>query len=70
MKALNAKIDKVTWPGHADNAPDDADKLSKIALEFLQKEENKRAEKDMRGGQGIGRCRYRTVAGVQEKPAG
>ena len=50
MKALNAKIDKVTWPGHADNAPDDADKLSEIAIEFLQKEENKRAEKNIEVG--------------------
>jgi hypothetical protein len=50
MKALNAKIDKVTWPGYADNAPDDADKLSEIAVEFLQKEENKRAEKNIEVG--------------------
>jgi hypothetical protein len=50
FKALNAKIDKVTLPGHADNAPDDADKLSKIALEFLQQEENKRAEKNIEVG--------------------
>ena len=50
MKALNAKIDKVTWPGHADNAPDDADKLSKIAVKFLQKEENKRAERNIEVG--------------------
>ena len=50
MKALNAKIDKVNWPGKADNAPDDADKLSEIAVEFLQKEENKRAEKNIEVG--------------------
>lgn len=50
MKALNAKIDKATWPGSADNAPDNADKLSKIAVEFLQKEENKRAEKNIEVG--------------------
>jgi hypothetical protein len=50
MKALNAKIDKVTWPDHADNAPDGADKLSEIAVEFLQKEENKRAEKNIEVG--------------------
>ena len=47
MKAMNAKIDKVTLPGHADNAPDDVDKLSEIAVEFLRKEENKRAEKNI-----------------------
>ena len=50
MKALHAKIDKVTWPGHADNAPDDAKKLAKIAVEFLQKEEGKREEKNMEVG--------------------
>jgi hypothetical protein len=50
MKDLNAKIDKVTWPDHADNAPDDADKLTKIAMEFLQKEENKRVEKNWEVG--------------------
>lgn len=50
MKALNAKIDKVTMPSHADNAPDDAKKLSKIAVEFLQKEENKRVKKGMEVG--------------------
>ena len=50
MKALNAKIDKATWPGKADNAPDNAGKLSKIAVEFLQKEENKRAEKNIEVG--------------------
>jgi hypothetical protein len=50
MKALHAKIDKVTWPGHADNAPDDAKKLAKIAVEFLQKEEDKRVEKNMEVG--------------------
>jgi hypothetical protein len=50
MKALNAKIDKVTWRGHADNAPDNAGKLSKIAVEFLQKEENKRAERNIEVG--------------------
>jgi len=50
MKALNAKIDKVTWPGDADNAPGDADKLAEIAVRFLQKEENKRAEKNIEVG--------------------
>ena len=50
MQALNAKIDKVTWSGHADNAPDDADKLSEIGVEFLQKEENKRAAKNIEVG--------------------
>ena len=50
MKALNAKIDKATWPGKADNAPDNAGKLSKIAVEFLQKEENKRAERNIEVG--------------------
>jgi hypothetical protein len=50
MKALNAKIDKVSWPGHADNAPADAGKLSEIAVEFLQKEENKRAQKNIEVG--------------------
>ncbi len=50
MKALNAKIDKVTWPNDADNAPDDAEKLSEIAVRFLQKEENKRAEKNIEVG--------------------
>jgi hypothetical protein len=50
MKALHAKIDKVTWPGNADNAPADAKKLAKIAVEFLQKEEDKRAEKNMEVG--------------------
>ncbi len=50
MKALHAKIDKVTWPGHADNAPDDAKKLAKIAVQFLQKEEAKRSEKNMEVG--------------------
>jgi len=50
MKAMNAKIDKVTLPGHADNAPDDADKLSENAVEFLRKEENKRAEKNLEVG--------------------
>ncbi len=50
MKALNAKIDKVTWPGRADNAPGNADKLSDIAVKFLQKEENKRAQKNIEVG--------------------
>ena len=50
MKALNTKIDKVTWPGYADDVPGDADKLSEIAVEFLQKEENKRAEKNIEAG--------------------
>jgi hypothetical protein len=50
MQALHAKIDKVTWPGHADNAPEDAKKLAKIAVEFLQKEEGKRLEKNMEVG--------------------
>ena len=50
MNALNAKIDQVTWPGHAENAPDDAVRLSEIAVEFLQKEENKRAEKNIEVG--------------------
>jgi hypothetical protein len=50
MKDLNAKIDKVTWPDHADNAPDNADKLTKIAMAFLQKEENKRVEKNWEVG--------------------
>jgi hypothetical protein len=50
MKALHAKIDKVAWPGHADNAPDDAKKLAKIAVEFLQKEENTRGEKNLEVG--------------------
>jgi hypothetical protein len=50
MNALNVKIDKVTWPGPADNAPDDADKLSEIAVKFLQKEENKRADKNIEVG--------------------
>lgn len=50
MKALNDKIDKVAWPGHADRAPDNADKLSRIAVEFLQKEENKRSEKKIEVG--------------------
>ncbi len=50
MKALNAKIDRATWPGKANNAPDNADKLSKIAVEFLQKEENKRAGRNIEVG--------------------
>ena len=50
MKALNAKIDKATWPGRADNAPGNADKLSDIAVKFLQKEENKRAQKNIEVG--------------------
>jgi hypothetical protein len=50
MKDLNAKIDKVTWPDHADNAPDNANQLTKIAMEFLQKEENKRVEKNWEVG--------------------
>ncbi len=48
--ALNAKIDKVSFPGHGENAPQDADKLSNIAVEFLQKEEDKRAKKNMEVG--------------------
>jgi hypothetical protein len=50
MKALNAKIDKVTWSGRADSAPGNADKLSDIAVKFLQKEENKRAQKNIEVG--------------------
>jgi hypothetical protein len=50
MRALNAKIDKVTLPGHANNAPGDSRMLSKVAVKFLQKEENKRAKKNMEVG--------------------
>ena len=46
LQALNAKIDKVTWPKHASNAPKDAKKLAKVVLEFLQKENEKLAAKD------------------------
>ncbi len=50
MKALNAKIDKATWPGQATNAPDNAGKLTEVAVGFLQKEENKRGGKNMEVG--------------------
>ena len=50
MKTLNTKIDKATWPRRADNAPGNADKLSDIAVKFLQKEENKRAQKNIEVG--------------------
>ena len=43
MKAFNAEIDKVTWPGHGSNAPDDAKELASVAMKFLQEEEDKRA---------------------------
>ena len=51
MKALHAKIDKVRLPGHAENAPDDAEKLARTAVQFLQKEENKRADRKVEVGE-------------------
>jgi len=42
-KALNAKIDKATFPKQASDAPKDAKKLVKEAVAFLQKEEDKLA---------------------------
>ena len=50
MKAFHAKIDKATLPGNAENAPDNAGKLSVMAVDFLQKEENKRANNNMEVG--------------------
>jgi len=46
MKALNAKIDAVTWPKQAANAPEDAAQLAKTVSEFLQKESDKLAARD------------------------
>ena len=36
MKAFHTRIDKRTWPGHADNAPKDAKKLAKAALDWFK----------------------------------
>lgn len=58
-KDLQAKIGKATWPGHADNAPDDVDKLASIAIQFLQREENKRAEQNLE----VGKVRAVAVTG-------
>ena len=70
LKALNAKIDTVTWPGHGEGAPSDAPKLAKIAVTFLQQEENKRRGAAAGGRQGAGRGRQGALAHFQEKPAG
>lgn len=43
MKAFNAQIDKVAWPGHAPDAPDEVKNLASVAMKFLQQEEDKRA---------------------------
>jgi hypothetical protein len=50
MKTLNAKVDKVTWPENASNAPGDAKELCKVAVEFLQKEEDRRAAENKEVG--------------------
>ncbi|MDZ7696112.1 MAG: hypothetical protein U5R49_04010 [Deltaproteobacteria bacterium] len=42
-RALNAKIDKATFPRQAQDAPRDAEKLAKEAKLFLQKEEERLA---------------------------
>lgn len=47
--ALNAKIDKATWPGQAASAPADAEALTKTARDFLQKEADKAAAKGKEG---------------------
>lgn len=40
---MNAKIDKAVFPRQAGDAPGDVKALSKAAMEFLQKEEDKNA---------------------------
>ena len=36
MKKFHAKIDERTWPGHASNAPENADRLAKSALDWFR----------------------------------
>lgn len=48
-ESLNAKIDKASFPSRAANAPADADALTKVAHEFLQKEADKAAAKGKEG---------------------
>jgi hypothetical protein len=46
QRTMAAKIDNVSWPGHADDASRDADKLAEVVYLFLQKESDKLAAKD------------------------
>ncbi|MCB2190548.1 MAG: hypothetical protein KQI62_03235 [Deltaproteobacteria bacterium] len=45
MAALNAKIEKATWPSNAGGAPENASELASVIKQYMQKESDKDAAK-------------------------